>query len=193
MQMANRGSTANATVLSAFAQSIANPPLNLDTIDNNPPTKGSGVTDVRIYRVALQYGENGLHVVTGSAGTACATPSFGPAAPYSGPATSVTISTTTGGASINYTTDGSAPTPTHGTPYTGPVNITATCTLQAIAYEAGYNNSSVASGTYTINLTNFFTTAYSGTRNNTDQSLGYEFTRHKPLPSPRWDARFPAA
>ena len=44
-----------------------------------------------------------------------------------GPAQSVTISTTTGGASIRYTTNGTTPSSTVGTVYSSPVSITATC------------------------------------------------------------------
>ena len=62
----------------------------------------------------------------------------------------MTISTTTGGATIRYTTDGSTPSSTAGTVYSSPVNISATATLQAIAYETGLTDSSVASGVYTI-------------------------------------------
>ena len=64
----------------------------------------------------------------------------------------VTISTATSGATIRYTTDGTTPSETVGTVYSSPVNITATSTLQAIAYETGYSNSTVASGVYTIHV-----------------------------------------
>ena len=63
----------------------------------------------------------------------------------------MTISTSTSGASINYTTNGTVPSSTVGTMYSSPVAISATATLQAIAYETGYSNSTVASGVYTIN------------------------------------------
>ena len=56
----------------------------------------------------------------------------------------------TGGATIRYTTDGSTPSATAGTVYSSAVSITATTTLQAIAYETGYADSAVASGVYTI-------------------------------------------
>jgi MSHA biogenesis protein MshQ len=62
----------------------------------------------------------------------------------------VTISTTTSGASIRYTTDGSTPSETAGTLYSGPVAVSSSLTLKAIAYESGYADSSVASGSYTI-------------------------------------------
>ena len=61
------------------------------------------------------------------------------------------ISTTARGATIRYTTNGTTPSSTVGTVYSSPVAISATTTLQAIAYETGYTNSTVASGVYTIN------------------------------------------
>ena len=57
----------------------------------------------------------------------------------------------TPGATINYTTDGSTPSQSHGTLYSVPLDITSTTTLQAIAYETGLTTSGVASGSYTIN------------------------------------------
>ena len=64
---------------------------------------------------------------------------------------SVMISSSTSGASIRYTTDGSTPTETVGTLYSGPVSIsTSPTTLEAIAYAAGFTGSPVTSATYTI-------------------------------------------
>ena len=62
----------------------------------------------------------------------------------------MTISTTTSGASISYTTNGTTPSSTVGTVYSSPVAIGQTGTLQAIAYKTGYSNSAIASGAYTI-------------------------------------------
>ncbi len=64
----------------------------------------------------------------------------------------IDISTPTAGASIRYTTDGSVPTDTIGTLYTGPVHLADSLTLKAVAYRAGWRTSSVTSGTYTIGL-----------------------------------------
>jgi hypothetical protein len=50
---------------------------------------------------------------------------------------------------IYYTTNGATPT-TGSTKYSTPISVTATTTIQAIAVASGYNNSAVASATYTI-------------------------------------------
>lgn len=60
----------------------------------------------------------------------------------------VTITTPTPGAIIRYTTDGSEPTPEHGTPYTGPVPISTTTVLRARAFLDGYVPSPTATQTY---------------------------------------------
>jgi hypothetical protein len=61
----------------------------------------------------------------------------------------LTISDTTPGATIYYTTDGSMPT-TASTKYTGPILVSTTSTIKALAAGGGYLPGSVASGTYTI-------------------------------------------
>ena len=86
--------------------------------------------------------------VTGS--SICLAPTFSPTASNYHSAQTVTISTATGGASIRYTTDGTTPSSTVGTVYSNPVTISGSCTLQAIAYENGYTNSTVTNGVYTI-------------------------------------------
>jgi hypothetical protein len=82
-----------------------------------------------------------------------AAPSFSPAAGTYSSAQSVSITSSTSGASIRYTTDGSTPSETAGTIYSGPVSISSTKTLKAIAYASGSTDSSVTSGVYTITVT----------------------------------------
>jgi uncharacterized protein YjdB len=79
------------------------------------------------------------------------TPSFSPAAGTYNSAQSVTLSTPTSGATIYYTTNGSTPT-TGSAVYSGPITISSTETVQAIAVIANRPASSVSSATYTINL-----------------------------------------
>jgi hypothetical protein len=86
------------------------------------------------------------------AATALPAPAFSPApGTYTSPQ-SVTISDATSGTTIYYTTNGSTPT-TSSTVYSGPITVSATETLQAIAAATGYTNSPVATAAYTIAAT----------------------------------------
>jgi hypothetical protein len=67
---------------------------------------------------------------------------------YTG-AQSVTIADATSGATIYFTTDGSTPT-TASTVYTGPITVSASETVNAIAMASGDTLSTVASAVYTI-------------------------------------------
>ena len=60
----------------------------------------------------------------------------------------VKISANARGAKIYYTNDGSTPT-SASTEYTGPITLSATKTIKAIAIKDGYTNSDVVSVTYT--------------------------------------------
>lgn len=80
-----------------------------------------------------------------------ATPTFTvPSGTYEAVQT-ITISDSTTGASIYYTTDGSTPT-SKSTLYTGPITVSATETINAFAYTSGFGSSGVATASYTINL-----------------------------------------
>ena len=79
-------------------------------------------------------------------------PVFSPApGTYTG-TQNVTITTQTFGATIVYTTDGSAPSclKEHGTIYSAPVAITATTTLKAMACALLRDESLITTGVYTI-------------------------------------------
>ena len=75
-------------------------------------------------------------------------PIFSPAGGTYTTAQTVSISSSTSGAAIYYTTDGSTPS-SSSTPYTGAITISETTTIKAIAIKDGIN-SSVATATYTI-------------------------------------------
>jgi hypothetical protein len=64
-------------------------------------------------------------------------------------AQTVTISTATSSATVHYTTNGATPT-TSSPVYAGPIAISATETVQAIAVATGDSESSVSSAAYTI-------------------------------------------
>ena len=82
-----------------------------------------------------------------------ATPTFRPSGGvFCKHSVSVIISSTTSGASIRYTIDGSTPTSTHGRALAngGTVSVSPgpTRTLKAIACKSGMTNSAVRSGSY---------------------------------------------
>lgn len=86
---------------------------------------------------------------------------------------SVALTSTTAGATIYYTTDGSEPT-VNGTEYTAPISVTGTegqsvtTTIKAIAVKAGMQNSIVQTFTYTINIPHAqFTYTYTWSDDNT--------------------------
>ena len=79
-----------------------------------------------------------------------ATPTFSPASGTTFSSTlSVSISDATQGATIYYTTDGSAPT-TSSQVYSGPFTISASTTVNAIATASGFTQSAQGSASYTF-------------------------------------------
>lgn len=79
-----------------------------------------------------------------------AAPAFSPSEGAYADTQSVSLSTSTEGAEIRYTTDGSAPTATTGSVYSGPIQVSSTTTLRAMASKTGWADSPVVSATFTI-------------------------------------------
>ena len=77
-------------------------------------------------------------------------PTFSPAPGTYSSAQTVTISTSTSGATIRYTTNGSAPSETSGAVYTGPITVANSATIKSIAYESGMADSEISAATYVI-------------------------------------------
>jgi hypothetical protein len=86
-------------------------------------------------------------------GPPAATPTFSVAGGTYSSTFLVSISDTTPGAVIHYTTSVGGTTPTATSPVFGaPIDVEATVTIEAIAVATGYSPSAVASATYTINF-----------------------------------------
>jgi uncharacterized protein (DUF1800 family) len=82
--------------------------------------------------------------------TTAAPPAFNPPPGSYGSQQRVEIISSTPGAQIFYTLDGSTPSGSHGTLYTGAVTLPATTTLKAIAVKLGLADSPVTSGQYSL-------------------------------------------
>jgi hypothetical protein len=94
-------------------------------------------------------GEVDVYGLLAAAPPTVPTPTFSPAPGVYAGAQTVTLKDSLAGASIYYTTNG-APPSTSSALYTGPITVSATTTVEAIAAASGYATSSVASATYTI-------------------------------------------
>lgn len=84
--------------------------------------------------------------------SACSVPTFSPSAGTYNSDQTVTITSTTSGATIYYTIDGTTPT-TSSTAYSGPITVSGDdkiICVQAIAVKSDMTASSVSSATYTI-------------------------------------------
>jgi hypothetical protein len=132
------------------------------TIDGSMPTTSSLVysgpiainTTETIRAIAMATGHSMSQVNSASYSiiSPAATPSFSPAAGTYTSTQTVTIGTATPSATIYYTTNGTTPT-TSSPVYSGPITVSATETLAAIALATGDSASAVGSATYTISLT----------------------------------------
>ena len=80
-----------------------------------------------------------------------ATPTLSPGTGIYASVQTVTISDSTIGATIYYTTDGSTPT-TSSAKYTAAISVTSAETIKAMATASGYTNSAVASAVYKMNI-----------------------------------------
>lgn len=133
------------------------------TTDGTAPTAAStlysgaisvdSTETIKAIAAASGYSNSAVATATYTITTAppAATPTFSPAAGTYTAAQTVTISDTTAGATIYYTTDGSSPT-TASTVYSGAIAVSSTQTIEAIAAATGFSNSAVATASYTINL-----------------------------------------
>src|SRR5206468_3712317 len=124
----------------------ASPPTTTPRV---PTRRSSDLTTTTLKAMAAASGMADSSVTSATYTIRVVAPTFNPAGGTFVGSVAVTMSTSTSGATIYYTTDGSTPT-TASTPYTGPVPLTTTTTLRAIAAASGMTNSSVTSATYTI-------------------------------------------
>ena len=129
------------------------------TTDGSTPTAGSTVYSgpvtvlstetIEAIAAATGYSDSAVGSATYVILQASA-PVFSVAPGIYGSTQTVGISSSTAGALIYFTTDGSTPA-TSSTLYLGPVTVAASETIKAIAVVGGFTNSTVATADYTIN------------------------------------------
>lgn len=131
------------------------------TIDDNAATikfQGTNTRNLLRYNSSSKIfscyssGQQPVYIYHRSGTPKVKTPTFSVAEGTYTSAQVVEISCATSGATIYYTTDGSTPT-TSSTPYSGAITVDHDMTIKAIAVATGYDDSDVATATYTINLT----------------------------------------
>ncbi len=105
-------------------------------------------SDVATFNYTISSGSSGSSGGRTSTQNASA-PTADPGSGTYTSAQSVRLSTSTGDASIYYTTDGTTPT-SASTLYTKAISVIKSMKIKAIAVKSGYTNSSVATFTYTI-------------------------------------------
>jgi hypothetical protein len=150
------GSAQSVTLSDATANAVIHyttngtPPTPNSPVYNNMPIPVSATTS--IHAIAMLPGDNNSAIGSGTYFITilptAATPTFSPLPGTYTSAQTVILSDTTPGAVIHCTTNGTMPTST--SPVCTTVSVTSTTTIEAIAVATGYNNSAVATGTYTI-------------------------------------------
>ena len=114
-----------------------------------PATLAAGTQTMRLVTETGGMNLNRIEFRAGGGPTQVARPTISPNGGALGPSDTVTLATTTAGATIHYTLDGS--TPTVSSPvYTGGFTLLADATVKAIASAAGLADSAVASATFTV-------------------------------------------
>jgi N-acetylneuraminic acid mutarotase len=139
--------TANATI---YYTTNGTTPTTSSTVYSGAITVSSTET-IEAIAVASGYSASAVASASYTIIPPAATPVFTPPAGSYTSVQSVTITDATSGTAIYYTTDGTIPT-TSSAVYGGPISISTSETIEAIAIASGYAASAVASAAYAINL-----------------------------------------
>lgn len=123
-------------------------PTQISPVYVNPITVAS-TTTLKAIAISVFSDQSAVTSATYTIAPAAPTPIFVPGGGNYPSAESVTLTDSAPGATIYYTTDGSAPT-TNSTVYNGPIAVSSDETLEAMATANGYSQSAVSTATYTI-------------------------------------------
>jgi len=140
-------STPSATI---YYTTNGSTPTTSSTPYTGPITVATTQT-IKAIAAAAGYTTSAVASATYTIQVPAATPALSPGGGTFTSSVVVTITDSTPGSTIYYTTNGSTPT-TASPQYTGPITVTTTQTLKAMATASGYAPSAVASATYTIQV-----------------------------------------
>jgi Concanavalin A-like lectin/glucanases superfamily/Chitobiase/beta-hexosaminidase C-terminal domain/Family of unknown function (DUF6298)/Putative collagen-binding domain of a collagenase len=150
VSFSNSGLPSGATA--SYASSTSCNPTCSRTLNINT----TGSTPTGTYTITVTGTGGGVTKTTNfsltvnpSTVTTVATPTINPNGGSFSGSVSVALQTATSAASIYYTTDGSTPTQSSAL-YTGPMTLTSSATVKAIAFKSGSNSSAVASAAFAI-------------------------------------------
>lgn len=133
-----------------FTNAVDRPPLHA-LVDSVTAANGIAVYGPSVFPTNTYHSGNYWVDVVFAMPTQVAPPVFTPAAGTYGTSGFITLSDTTSGAQIYYTTNGTVPT-TSSTRYTAPIAITTTTTIKAIGVAAGWVDSTIAVATYILQV-----------------------------------------
>ena len=138
--------TGGATIHYTSGASPSDPTCSTGTTGTSVTISSTGTV---LKAIACKDGLDPSSVASATYTLKCATPTLSPVAGVYKTTQSVTLGCTTTSAVIHYTTDGSTPTGSSPT-YSSAISVSSTTTIKAIAVKSGYQDSEVATATYTI-------------------------------------------
>ena len=138
-------STAGATI---YYTTDGTDPTIASTVYSAPFTLDADAT-VKAFAVKTGFGDSAVASASFTFIQTVATPTLSPAGGTFSDSVTVSLQTSTPGATIYYTTNGTTPS-TASTAYTGSFTLTADATVSAFAVATGYDNSAVASADFTV-------------------------------------------
>ena len=142
-------STTTAGATTRYTTDGSTPTRAVGTIYSAPISVSASET-IKVIAYESGWADSAVVAAVYAISGSVAAPIFSPAAgTYANPQ-SVTVSTSTAGASIRFTTDGSAPTETIGTVYSTPLVVATSETINAIAYRSGWLDSTVSTAAYSL-------------------------------------------
>jgi len=139
------------TIVNKLSSLVMGVDITTGSIQQQTPT-GSNIDWVTPAGAAQQWKIVPVHIPAASSVGVVSTPAISPNGGSFTSVQTVTISDSTSGATIYYTTDGTTPSASSSMYPSARITVSSTETIEAIAVASGYTNSAVATASFTITL-----------------------------------------